>query len=184
MSALSAWGGAGKTAVARELALWMLDWAHIEIDARIAQIQGKPIQEVLESLGDEAYLAFEGFLAIRAVEESSGNTIFDPGGSIVYHDAAIKLLKQESDIVYIRTTLEVIEQRVDVERRKTLVNLHGRSLAELYAEREPLYRRAAHYVIQTHGKDAHAVALEIKGLLFDGPNILGGGRKFIEPAYA
>ena len=130
--------GAGKSFVGRQLAE-RLGFAFVELDRLIEAACGLALPQVLEILGDEAFLRHESAVAKANVIIPHGQVI-SPGGSIIYSEDAMAHLDDLTTVIYLRVPLEVIEARIGTTPRG-IVGLRGRPLAELYAERTPRYER-------------------------------------------
>ena len=73
------------------------------------------------------------------------------GGGAVLLEANRQALKSGCDVVYLRSSPEELFRRLrhDTQRPLLQVNDPLRRLRELYRERDPLYRDAADFVIET-----------------------------------
>jgi len=86
-----------------------------------------------------------GFMFVRSEEEKavlsldSSSDIISTGGSAVYSEKSMMHLKTFSKIIYIKTPLEIIIDRIDLGQERGLAVPDGLSIAEVYSEREPLY---------------------------------------------
>ena len=86
-----------------------------------------------------------GFMFVRSEEEKavlsldSSSDIISTGGSAVYSEKSMMHLKKFSKIIYIKTPLEIIIDRIDLGQERGLAVPDGLSIAEVYSEREPLY---------------------------------------------
>ncbi len=86
-----------------------------------------------------------GFMFVRSEEEKavlsldSSSDIISTGGSAVYSEKSMMHLKTFSKIIYIKTPLEIIIDRIDLGQERGLAIPDGLSIAEVYSEREPLY---------------------------------------------
>lgn len=73
------------------------------------------------------------------------------GGGAVLREANRRLLHDRSTVVYLRSAPEELFRRLRHDTRRPLLQVADplRKLRELYRERDPLYRRTAHFVIET-----------------------------------
>jgi shikimate kinase len=140
--------GCGKSTVgrhlARQLALDFVDSDH-EIEARI----GMPIRE---------YFALHGEPAFRDVEQDvidqlagRPSQVLATGGGAVLRPSNRDALHARSHVVYLRTTPEELGRRLRHDTQRPL--LQGgdplRRLRDLFHDRDPLYRRTAHFVVES-----------------------------------
>ena len=73
------------------------------------------------------------------------------GGGAVLRAANRQALKSGSEVVYLRSTPEELFRRLRHDTQRPLLQVKDplRRLRDLYRERDPLYRDAADYVIET-----------------------------------
>ena len=90
---------------------------------------------------------------VRAAEEkvilnlNSSNKIISTGGSAVYSSVSMEHLQRFSSIIYIDTPLEIIIKRIDIGQERGLAVPRDMSVAEVYYEREPLYRKHSDFIL-------------------------------------
>jgi len=146
--------GAGKSRIGSLLAR-KLGYAFIDVDKRLEAKARKPLQEILDVLGDDLFVGAEAaeVLALAGIDRA----VIAPGGSVVYSDDAMRFLKRVSKVVWLRAPVEAIEARIDPSGRG-IVGLKDRTFRELYAEREALYAAAADVVVDAEGMTEDAVA--------------------------
>jgi shikimate kinase len=116
--------GSGKSFIGKKLAE-QLGYECIELDIVMEKEHNLRLQEILENLGDEAFLAEQANDAIARTEGKDG-LVISPGGSIVYSENAMK--------------------RVALVPRG-IVGLGEKTLEELYAERTTLYKKWADVIV-------------------------------------
>ena len=94
-----------------------------------------------------------GYEFVRDAEEEvilslNGITkIISTGGSAVYSKKSMEHLKTFSSIIYIRTPLEIIIERIDIGQERGLAVPVGMSIPDIYSEREPLYQKYHDFVL-------------------------------------
>ena len=66
-------------------------------------------------------------------------------------------LKDISTIIYLRVPFETIESRLKDKPPRAIIGLGRKTLRQLYDERHPLYEKHAHFVVDTHGREAEHV---------------------------
>lgn len=151
--------GAGKTSVGRELAS-CLGVEFADLDALIASADGRSIPQIFESDGEATFRELEASVLERALAEHSG--VLALGGGTVTHERSRRLLEGRPVVL-----LEVDEQTA----ARRIGRGHGRPLLAgddpmerwraLSAEREPLYRAAARWRVDSARGSATAVARTI-----------------------
>jgi shikimate kinase len=84
-----------------------------------------------------------------------------------------ELLRDRSTVIYLRSAPEDLARRLRNDSHRPLLQGGGDTpsrLRKLFLERDPLYRRAAHFVIEAHRPSVHALVnmvlmqLELAGL--------------------
>lgn len=112
----------------------------VDTDVLLQARAGRSLQAILDADGIDAF---------RRIEEETvlslqcRNTVIATGGSVVYGEAGMRHLRAAGVIIYLDVPLAVLEERLQDLPERGVVGLAGRRFAELYAEREPLYRRWA-----------------------------------------
>ncbi len=163
--ALIGFMGVGKTAVGKILAE-KLQRKFVELDSLIEQKAGKSIPAIFQQDGEIAFRELE----IEVTKEVSRdkNLIIACGGGIVLNKINIDRLRQQSRIVHLSASPEVILKRVSSEEgQRPLLEVDNPALTirELLDFRKPFYERAADIRIDTSKLDTKAVAEQIIGKL-------------------
>src|SRR4051812_32444454 len=140
--------GSGKTTVGRQLSR-RLALPFFDSDHQIEQRLGCSIRE---------YFAREGEGPFRDVEEqviaelAQGPTsVVATGGGAVLREANRLRLREGGQVVYLRSSPEELFRRLRHDRQRPLLQVAAPldRLRTMYAERDPLYREAAHFHIET-----------------------------------
>lgn len=148
--------GAGKSHIGRKLAE-RLGLSVLDVDRDLWETKyGKPIQEILDELGEEQYVAEEERLTIEGTM-GKDNLLISPPGSVVYQEGAIRHLKDISSVIYLRVPFETIQARLEKKPPRAIIGLGGKTLRELYDERQPLYEKHSHFIVDTHEREADEV---------------------------
>ena len=155
--ALIGMAGSGKSSVGVVLAQ-SLGWNFIDIDVLLEREHGKPLQDILDQAGEDSFQELESAKVMEQAHLDA--TVIAPGGSIVYSQKAMEVLKNISTVVYLVASLDTILQRIDVSSRG-IVGLRDRSFAELFVEREKLYQRYADIEVSVLEKNPAQIAEEI-----------------------
>ena len=140
--------GSGKSTVGRQLAR-RLGRPFFDSDHLIEQRIGCSIRE---------YFAREGEAAFRDVEEqvladlARGPTaVVATGGGAVLREANRNALRAGGKVIYLRSSPEELYRRLRHDTHRPLLQVADplARLKTLYSERDPLYREAAHFQIET-----------------------------------
>lgn len=147
--------GAGKTTVGTLLAN-KTGKAFIDTDDLIRSTTGCSLQYIVDN---------DGYRALRKIEQAvitglqADNSIIATGGSAVYSPAAMSHLESMAILVYLAVPFDIIEERIRDLDKRGLARRADQSLAELYAERVPLYEKHAGALINASGTPEQNVDL-------------------------
>lgn len=147
----------GKTTVAKSLAK-QLGYVFIDLDHMVEEKEGKSIAQIFEENGVTYFLDMQ--YSILQNLPSDQNTVISPAGSIIYHDLAMKWLKENTSICLIETSFETIEQRLIV-YPKAIAGLKEKGLQTLWNERMPVYKQWADVSVESLDKNPEDIAQEI-----------------------
>jgi shikimate kinase len=149
--------GSGKSYVGEKLAA-ALGYSFVDTDKTLESRLGAPLQEILDSVGEELFLKAEADEIVMLGDIA--DTVLAPGGSVVYSLRAVEFLTSHSRIVHIKALPDLIESRIDVTTRG-IVGLSGKSFGDLEAERRALYEKVAEFTIDTKGKSGDEIVSAI-----------------------
>lgn len=140
--------GSGKSTVGRQLAR-RLGVPLFDTDAEIERQAGCPIRELFERDGEGPFRNLEAATLGHLVDGRPG--ILSTGGGIVLRASSRHLLRDRTVCIFLRSIPEDLFRRLRHDAKRPLLQVDDplRRLRELHTEREPLYREAAHYVIDT-----------------------------------
>ena len=139
--------GAGKSTLGVLLAKAM-GKLFVDTDIIIQQKTKRLLQDIIDNDGTDAFLKLEEDILLTVDEE---NTVIATGGSAVYSEKAMEHFKQNGKIVYLHVDFAEIEKRVTNITTRGIVLKNGKSLADAYDERKPLYDKYADIVIDCTG---------------------------------
>lgn len=137
--------GCGKSTVGVLLAK-RLGMSFVDTDLLIQERTGELLQETIDSKGDEVLLAVEQDV-IRGLDCDSA--VISTGGSAVYSKSGMHNLKSGSVTVYIRITLETVQQRINNLDTRGVVGAKNRPISEIYEERARLYEHYADIAVDS-----------------------------------
>jgi len=133
--------GSGKSTVGKELAK-KLNYNFIDVDRLMEKKEGLPLQEILRKLGGKKFLELEEEIVLELT--NLNNTIISPGGSIIYMEKAMNHLKENSKIIFLDVSLDIIKERLSTAVPRGII---GGSAEEVFAERNVLYKKYADFTI-------------------------------------
>ena len=154
--------GSGKSTAGKVLAK-KLGWDFIDLDIHIKETTGRGHEVILDKDGESALLALEEKLTLGI--DMTG-VVFSPGGSIIYSPAAIKKLKKETLIVYLKTPLSEVKKRLSgIIHLRGIVGLKEKGITRLFKERKCVYEKTADLAVNSWKRSPAETAAEIMGLL-------------------
>ena len=162
--------GCGKTTVGRQLAR-QLGLRFVDSDTEIERRIGVSISDFFAQQGEAAFRDIEQEV-IDALTRQPG-TVLATGGGAVLRQANRDALHAHTQVFYLRSSPDELSRRLRHDTRRPLLQVADplRRLRELYRERDPLYRRTAHFVVETPRSSVPALLnmvlmqLELAGLV-------------------
>ncbi len=133
--------GTGKTTVGRAIACRIGAKLH-DVDAEIERMQGKPIPEIFAEQGEPAFRAMER--AFIETGHPAQGCVVACGGGLVVQPGMLELLQSKGVVICLHASLETILKRTQHSRSRPLLNVEDplARMKEIYAAREPVYRKA------------------------------------------
>lgn len=158
--------GAGKSTGGRRLAK-ILALPFADSDDLVEAATGKSVRTLFAESGEPAFRAAESAVVTTALADFGG--VLALGGGALGSTATREALQSCGvPIVVLRAELGTLGARVgDGRTRPLLAEAPARRLAELAAERSPLYEQLAAFSVDTDGKTPGQVAATIAARLYD-----------------
>jgi shikimate kinase len=149
--------GCGKSTVGRHLAR-QLGRRFVDSDVEIERRIGCSIKEFFEREGEAPFRDVEQSIVAELVEQRP-DAVLATGGGTVIREANRAALQRGSTAVYLRSTPEELFRRLRHDTQRPLLQVHDplKKLRDLYAERDPLYRLTAHFLIETGRPSIHTL---------------------------
>ena len=134
----------------------------LDTDLLIQKREGVLLQQLLNEKGMAAFLDAEE-AAVLSVD-CTGHVIAT-GGSVVYREAAMAHLMGHGLTVYLKLPCQEVLSRLSNIKTRGIAIAPGRTVAELYAERVPLYERYAQYTLDCQGHIVEETVTQLASLL-------------------
>lgn len=132
--------GAGKSFIGEKLADF-LGFSFVDPDKMLEKGQGRPLQEILDRLGESTFLWTEAEMSIASFDDAD-HIVLATGGSIVYSEDVMAKFARLSTIIYLEVAFEALKMRIGEEPRG-IIGLKSKTFLQLYQERVPLYEKWA-----------------------------------------
>lgn len=140
--------GSGKSCMGRAMA-GKLKMKLIDSDKLIEKRCGKKLQELIDELGVEEFRRIEEETLLSITGD---NLIISTGGSAVYSDAGMRHLKDLGKVFYLFCSCDTVKKRIGDFSKRGIVLKPGQTIADLYNERAPLYKKYADVTILCDGE--------------------------------
>ncbi len=175
--------GSGKSTVGRHVAR-QLGLPFIDTDPLIERRIGCSIRDYFETQGEAAFRDIEQAV-IGDVTQLDAHVVATGGGAVL-REANRHALHDRTTVIYLRSTPDELSRRLRHDTHRPLLQQGGadllRRLRGLFQERDPLYRRTAHFVIETGRLSVHTlVNMVLMQLELAGVVPLAGDRRAPHP---
>ena len=161
--------GTGKSTVGEWLAR-RLRWEFADTDRRVEKRTGKSIARIFAEEGEEVFRAHESAVLEEVCAQAStgASMVVATGGGIILRERNRELLRSAGAVVWLAAAPDVLRARIedDPASAASRPSLSGTGssadeVERILKVREPLYRAAAHQVVEVVGKDPHQLVDEI-----------------------
>ncbi len=156
--------GAGKTSVGKACAsCFHMDF--LDTDEYIVRKAGMEITEIFRTKGEEAFRAMETE-AVRDLIKEKGGRVISVGGGLPLREENRELLKKLGQVFYLQVSPKTVEERLRGDQTRPLLQGEDpvKRIGELLAYREPLYRKAAHSIVNVNNRSVADIVEEIGAL--------------------
>ena len=165
--------GSGKSTVGRQLSR-QLGMAFVDSDTVIEQRLGMPIRDWFAQQGEEAFRDVEQSV-IDELSQLPG-AVLATGGGAVLRPSNRNALHSRCHVFYLRSSPDELFRRLRHDTQRPLLQVQDplKRLRDLYRDRDPLYRRTAHFVVEAARPSVQALTgmvmmqLELAGLVLPG----------------
>ena len=136
--------GAGKSTIGVILAKSML-LDFVDTDLLIQKSTGKSLCDTINEIGIDGFISLEDELISK---NTFHNSVVATGGSVIYGENAMKGLKDNGIVVYLKVSSEELSRRINNIHTRGIAMKKGTSIEELFLERAPLYQKYADITIE------------------------------------
>lgn len=145
--------GAGKTTLGRALAQ-RLQLEFVDTDKVLVERTGVPVATIFEIEGEDGFRRREADI-LEELSARNGCVIATGGGAILL-EANRLLMRRRGTVVYLRARLDNLWERTRHDGSRPLLATSDprATLSELLEKRDPLYRDAAHIVVDSGAQSA------------------------------
>jgi shikimate kinase len=149
--------GAGKSTVGKALAR-RLGREFVDCDREIVERTGVPIAMIFEIEGEAGFRRREA--AVLAEFAGRCGAVIATGGGAVLTEENRRLMREHGTVVYLHAALDHLHERTRRDLARPLLATGNRraTLAALLEARDPLYREAAHIVVESGAPSAASLA--------------------------
>lgn len=124
-------------------------YGFIDTDLLIQNAQKALLCDIIAREGAEKFIAIEESVNAELWAE---RCVVATGGSVVYGERAMRHLKELGTVVYLQLSEKTLEKRLkNIFRRGVVMRRAGETVADLYAERVPLYEKYADVTVNCEG---------------------------------
>lgn len=159
--------GAGKTTVGRALAR-KLRWSFVDSDHEIERRTGVTVATIFEIEGEAGFRRRESQV-IEELAERQGAVIATGGGAVLA-EANRTAMRRAGLVIYLCVSPGLLYERTRHDRGRPLLQVEDplARLTGLLEQRDPLYRDAAHIVVDGDSLNAQQIAHLIEKELVPG----------------
>jgi len=150
--------GSGKSMIGKLLAK-KINFEFIDCDEYIEQKEKMSLQQIIDTKGDKGFCKIEKQRILELLPLKKH--VIAPGGSAIYLEKLMNILKKSSLIILLNLPLNVLEQRLTNKETRGIVGLRSKSIKELYEERMPFYKKYADIIINCFNKSNSEIIHEI-----------------------
>ena len=142
----------GKTTIGKSIAA-AIDWSFVDADTMLVGECGKPIKEIVDTEGWEAFRRMERSTLKQICTED--RQVVATGGGVVLDKANIKAMKTSGMVIWLGATAETIQKRMLQDKNtgnfRPALTDKGRmeEIEDMLLKRNPYYESACDFSIHT-----------------------------------
>jgi len=156
--------GAGKSTIGRVLAA-ELHLGFRDSDKVIEDRTGADIPWIFDMEGEEGFRDRES--AVLEELSNGQDFVIATGGGIILRPQNREMMKSSGYVCYLTASIDQLVERTARDKKRPLLQVENprQKIIDLVALRDPLYREAADFVINTDRRSPKLVAQEISSLI-------------------
>ena len=139
--------GVGKSCIGVVLAK-ALNMSFIDSDIVIQERMGRNLRDIIAETGRDGFLRLENEINAGITAD---NSVIATGGSAVFGSEAMEHFRRIGNIVYLAISCADLEERLGVLDERGVIHEKDQTLADIYAQRVPLYERYADVTVWEDG---------------------------------
>jgi shikimate kinase len=153
--------GSGKTSIGTLLAR-KLSYDFMDTDQLIEKRAGKSIKEIFAAEGEEYFRKMETN-EILAMEDYLQHTVLSVGGGLPIQAGNAEILRTLGTVVFLKAHTDTLKDRLSGDTTRPLLSGEelDKKITTLLQSREPVYEKAAHFIITTDSKSFEEILNEI-----------------------
>lgn len=153
--------GAGKSTIGVLLAKTLLcDFT--DTDLIIQNACKKSLCDIIEEQGTDGFLQTENDIICTC---KFNGCVVATGGSVVYGNEAMQMLKSDGTVIYLRLPVKELERRLADIHTRGVAMKNGTTIAQLFEERAALYEKYADITVDCEGLTPEQCVDKISSLL-------------------
>lgn len=117
----------------------------VDTDLLIQEREKQPLQQIIDYRGNGYFKEVEEQVLL---DLDISNAVISTGGSAIYYPRVINHFKKSGIVVYIKVSLNTIENRLKNIKTRGVTLAPGETIADLYDRRIPLYEKHADITIE------------------------------------
>ncbi|MDP4117814.1 MAG: shikimate kinase [Bacillota bacterium] len=133
----------GKSTIGRVLAHEM-KYSFVDIDKKIEKRQKMKISKIFDTHGEEYFRKVETETLEKYLLKEK--TVISTGGGIVLNPKNVDILYENSFVVFLDVPFDILAERAAANNQRPLFR-EREAAYKLWSERYPIYRSAAHFII-------------------------------------
>jgi shikimate kinase len=130
--------GSGKTTLGRLLAA-ATGMRAVDTDRLITEKHGKTPSRIITEEGEKTFRELESEILDEVLKMN--DLIISTGGGFPIFSGNMDRMLQDSHVIYIKTSIDILWKRLKHDKTRPLSNSHDK-LRKLYSERKPFYEKA------------------------------------------
>lgn len=150
--------GAGKSSVARRFAR-TCGVSALDVDTYIERSQGKSVSEIFAEGGERLFREIEA-ATMEDLSNKPDPFVYSCGGGVVTTPQNIDVMRERGVVIHLSVDADEAAARISDKSSRPLFNDIDAARG-LCGQRKPIYEQAAHFTIDTKGKNVSEIVREL-----------------------